>query len=139
MSVEYFLDTNILLYAASASTEPAERTKHERCWALVAPKTFGTSGQVLQEFYANATKKAKHAMSASGASAWLMELDVIPCVPIDRALVRAGIAFSIRYKISYWDGAILAAAEALGTDRVYTEDLNHGQKYGNVTVINPFK
>ncbi len=46
---------------------------------------------------------------------------------------------SERYKISYWDGAILAAAEQLGAPILYTEDLNDGQTYGSVTVINPFK
>jgi predicted nucleic acid-binding protein len=45
---------------------------------------------------------------------------------------------SERFAISYWDAAILAAAEALGTDTVYTEDLSHGQRYGRVRVVNPF-
>jgi predicted nucleic acid-binding protein len=41
--------------------------------------------------------------------------------------------------ISYWDAALVAAAEVIGAPILYTEDLNHGQKYGSVTVINPFK
>ena len=45
---------------------------------------------------------------------------------------------SARYGISYWDGAIVAAAEAIGAPVLYTEDLNHGQAYGTVTAINPF-
>ena len=40
--------------------------------------------------------------------------------------------------ISYWDAAILAAARALGSETVYSEDLNAGQRYGRVQVINPF-
>ena len=46
---------------------------------------------------------------------------------------------SIRYQISYWDGAILAAAEALGAGVVYSEDLQHNQKYRTVRVENPFQ
>ena len=46
---------------------------------------------------------------------------------------------SVRFKISYWDGAIIAAAEALGAETLYTEDLNDGQLYGSVRVENPFK
>ncbi len=57
---------------------------------------------------------------------------------IDSALVKTAAAVSARYSISYWDGAIVAAAEALGTPILYTEDLNHGQAYGSVTAINPF-
>ena len=40
--------------------------------------------------------------------------------------------------ISYWDAAILVAAEALGARTVYSEDLNDGQQYGQVRVVNPF-
>ena len=46
--------------------------------------------------------------------------------------------FQGRYKISYWDAAILAAATELGCTTLYTEDLNHGQTYESVQVINPF-
>ncbi|PAQ06083.1 hypothetical protein [Mesorhizobium temperatum] len=36
-------------------------------------------------------------------------------------------------------GAIIAAAERLGVKTLYTEDLNHGQTYGSVVAINPFR
>jgi predicted nucleic acid-binding protein len=45
---------------------------------------------------------------------------------------------SERFAISYSDAAILAAAEALGTNTVYSEDLSHGQQYGSVRVVSPF-
>lgn len=48
------------------------------------------------------------------------------------------ITISQRYRIHYWGGAILAAAERLEAEIVYTEDLNHGHSYGSVRVINPF-
>lgn len=43
-----------------------------------------------------------------------------------------------RYQLSYWDSAIIAAANALGATMLYTEDLNHGQLYGRTRVENPF-
>jgi predicted nucleic acid-binding protein len=52
--------------------------------------------------------------------------------------VRIAIEKSERFEISYWDAAILAAAEALGAETVYSEDLNAGQRYGRVRVVNPF-
>ena len=45
----------------------------------------------------------------------------------------------VRHQISYWDAAIIAAAEALGAREFYSEDLNDGQMYGSVRVVNPFK
>ena len=46
---------------------------------------------------------------------------------------------SERYQISYWDGAIIAAAEALRAEPLYSEDLNHEQQYGSVQVRDPFR
>jgi predicted nucleic acid-binding protein len=43
-----------------------------------------------------------------------------------------------RFQLSQWDATIIAAALELGCHTVYSEDLNHGQDYGGVTVINPF-
>jgi len=50
----------------------------------------------------------------------------------------AALQIKNRYKLSYWDSAIIAAAVELGCQTVYSEDLNHGQSYAGVRVINPF-
>ena len=137
MSAEVFLDTNILLYAATASQ--AESAKQDRAYELIAGDNFAISTQVLQEFFHNATVKTRVKMLPSKALEWLSEIDHRPCVAIDSALFQRATEISIRYKISYWDGAILAAAEALGATTVYSEDFNHDQFYGSVKVVNPFK
>jgi predicted nucleic acid-binding protein len=59
-------------------------------------------------------------------------------VPTDYPLIVAAVELSLRYGISYWDGAIVAAAEVLGAPTLYTEDLAHGQVYGTVRAVNPF-
>ena len=64
-------------------------------------------------------------------------LELQDCVTVDKTL-RVAIVISLQHRISYWDGAILAAAERLGAEIVYTEDLSHGQTYGPVRVVNPF-
>ena len=56
----------------------------------------------------------------------------------DQTIVGAGLLMSRRYQISYYDGAIVAAAERLGAPIFFTEDLNHNQLYGSVRVVNPF-
>lgn len=62
-----------------------------------------------------------------------------PCQPIDHQVVRIAVEYSERYAISYWDAAIVAAAEALGAQTIDSEDLNDGQQYGRVRVVNPFR
>ena len=136
MIVECFLDTNILLYAASRNQ--AQSLKKTKAIDLLDSGKFGISAQVLQEFYANATRKGDDKMSPGVALEWLERLEMFPCIAVDTALVKRAVAMSERYRISYWDGAIIAAAEALGAPVLYTEDLNSGQLYGSVRAINPF-
>jgi len=57
---------------------------------------------------------------------------------IEASLVKIAIEMSVRYQTSYRDGAILAAAESISVPRLYSADLNHGQRYGKVEVLNPF-
>ena len=83
-------------------------------------------------------KKASRPLSASQALEWIEQWAAFPCQAIDRQLVQIAIVLSARYAISYWDAAILAAAEVLGCHTVYSEDLNDGQQYGRVRVVNPF-
>lgn len=93
----------------------------------------------MQEFYVTVTRKADYAMSSEAALEWIEMLEEQPFVAVDASLVKTGVEISQRYKTSYWDGVIIAAAQFLGAPKVYSEDLNDWQKYGDVQVINPFK
>ena len=137
MSVDCFLDTNVLVYAAAG--RGAEEAKRQRALELIENEDFGLSAQVLQEFYVTVTRKIERGLSAERALEWIEQLEAFPCLAIDNALVKIAAEISERYQISYWDGAIIAAAEALGAETLYSEDLNHGQKYGSVQVRDPFR
>lgn len=130
------LDTNVLIY--SVSVAPGEQAKHDIARPLVEGDDYGLSAQVLAEFYAVATRRAAMTATPQHALAVLRSLRRVPCVSLDPTLVEAGAELSIRYGISYWDGAIVAAAHRLGAEVLLTEDLNHGQTYGSVRVENPF-
>jgi predicted nucleic acid-binding protein len=136
MSVEAFLDTNVLVYAVSSA--PAESAKKERALELIHDVDFGLSAQVLQEFYVNVTRKIARPLAPDAAVELLEQFRCFPMVATDYPLVVAGVEMALRHRISYWDGAIVAAAEALGAKTLYTEDLSHGQRYGSVEVVNPF-
>ena len=60
-------------------------------------------------------------------------------VIIDADSILAALATEERYQISFWDALIVAAAETAGAQVLYTEDLNDGQRYGQVVVRNPFR
>ena len=134
-----FFDTNVLLYAARKKLTGADAAKRRVAEELIAQHDFVISGQVLSEFYSNAVKSGPHQLAKEEAQTWVELLATQPCVAIDGDLVRSGIELCQRYQISYWDGAILAAAHKGQADLLYTEDLNDGQRYGDVMAINPFR
>lgn len=136
MRAESFLDTNVLVYAAAG--RGPEEPKRERALTLLEYEEFGLSAQVLQEFFVTVTRKVEVPLTAEEALEWIEQLEVFPCLPVETSLVKVAVEISQRYRISYWDGAILAAAEALGASTLYSEDLSHGQQYGAVHVQNPF-
>ena len=139
MSVEAFVDTNVLLYAASGALRYPD--KHRQAWEIIDEGNYAISGQVLAEFYVNAQKEKATLvpLTKDETADWIDRLCLVPVVPIDHLIVQQAISHSNRYQISYWDAALIAAAEAISAPTIYTEDLNHGQKYGSVTAINPFK
>ena len=132
-----FVDTNILLYAVSALSEDPE--KRLSALDLLASGDLALSVQVLQEFYHQATRPNRpRALTPDQALLFIERIRHFPVQDVTLEIFRAAVALGQRYRLSYWDGAILAAAEALGCEIVYSEDLNHGQDYGGVVVVNPF-
>ncbi len=136
MIVDCFLDTNILVNAAPGRGR--EDMNRQVALKLIEETEFGLSAQVLQEFFVTVTRKIGTPLSAMEALEWIEQLEIFPCIAVDRSLVKIAVEVSERYRISYWDGAIVAAANALGANTLYSEDLSHGQVYGTVTLRNPF-
>jgi predicted nucleic acid-binding protein len=134
MHAEFFFDTSILLYAASSAK--SEQSKRSKARDLLARDGGGLSVQVQAEFYVNATGKFK--LPHDKVVGILESLDSYPVLSITEAVFWAALQIRGRHQLSYWDSAIIAAALELGCHTVYSEDLNHGQSYAGVRVINPF-
>jgi predicted nucleic acid-binding protein len=137
MIAEVVLDTNVLVYATSRAPDDAE--KRSQALSLLQTHRIGLSGQILQEFFVVTTRKSRVPLTPSEALEWIEELEAFPFVPIDAGLVKVAAEMAGRYRVSYWDAAVLAAAERLRAEILYTEDLSHGQTYGTVRVLNPFR
>jgi predicted nucleic acid-binding protein len=136
MTAKFFVDTNVLLYAGSNATD--DQSKRRIARAVLTVPDIALSAQVLQEFYAVAISKHRLLMTHDEALAVLQSLTAFPVCPISRDLVLEAIDVKQRFGISYWDAAIIAAAKQMGCHTVYSEDLNPGQNYDGVTVVNPF-
>ncbi len=133
-----FLDTNILLY--SISQDPAESGKRDRAITLLEDDSNTLSIQVLQEFYVQATRASRadaipHHLAAGLIETWLR----FRIQEMNLAVLKSALRIRETHGFSFWDSAILSAALTLGCDRLYTEDLTHGQVVEGLTVIDPFR
>ena len=132
-----FLDTNVLIYAVSPA--PDEAHKQRSAQRLLEAGDLALSVQVLQEFYHQATRSSRlGAITRDHALRFIESISHFPVQDITFDVFLAAIAISRRFRMSYWDGAILAAATAVGCDAVYSEDMSAEQDYDGLRVINPF-
>lgn len=132
-----FLDTNVLLYAVSRA--PAEADKRDCALALLEADDWVISVQVLQEFYVQATRTTKPDRLLPQQAAALIESWLrFRVQDITLPILQAAMQSSVRFQLSYWDAAIIEAARAGGCSEVYSEDLNAGQSFGGIRIVNPF-
>lgn len=131
-----FVDTNILIY--SVSSAGGEREKRDRAREILRSTDLVLSTQVLGEFYVQVTRRtAPRTMPHARAVQMIRAMTRFPIQPVTAAIVEQALATCERYRISYWDAAIIEAARAGGCSHVLSEDLSDGQDYGGVRVVNP--
>lgn len=139
MSDKFFIDTNVLVYARDAS-QPEKMPVAQQWMKLLWDHSSGRiSTQVLNEFYVTVTQKLSSLMTLDQARLDVEDLMAWQPLPVEGALIQEAISIQAKFKLSYWDSLIVAAAEAAECRYLVSEDLQHQQKFHTTTVINPFK
>ncbi len=132
-----FFDTNILVYAATNQDERKCRIAREVIAHALSVNHYGCiSTQVLGEF-SNAMLGKLHQTSErlEGFLEYFREL-LASDITID--LIRRAISVKEEYGIQFYDALIVATASKLGCHEIVSEDLNPGQTYCGMAVVNPF-
>ena len=130
-----FVDTNVLLYAAANDDTAGRKTAIAR--ELLLQPGLHISVQVLNEFIVNARSPRKLSLTAAGEADWVEKLLLFPVISLtERTFIRA-LELHRRYQTSHWDSLIIASALECQCEVLYSEDLNPGQDYGGVRVVNP--
>jgi predicted nucleic acid-binding protein len=133
-----FVDTNILVYAYDQTAQ----NKFDRSRQLMEKLWNSGEGvistQVLEEFYVTVTAKIPNRLKPAEAREIISDLGTWRIALLEINDFLAGSEIAERYELSFWDGLILAAAHKEEAATLWSEDLNHGQKYGEITVYNPF-
>jgi predicted nucleic acid-binding protein len=133
----FLLDTNILVYAWDARDPRKQSIARELVRS--AMKGEGIVAQhILSEFAAVMLHKMRPAASPSHVLAALDSLSEIRLAPAGPGVVRRAVEASQAYGIHHFDGLVVASAHRAGCTRIYSEDLNHGQIYFGVELVNPF-
>jgi predicted nucleic acid-binding protein len=131
-----FVDSNVFLYAMDEA-DPAKQhaARHWRA-ELWKSRRGRVSFQVLGEFYVNAVRKKPAAREEARSEV----RDLLAWSPViaDAALLEQGWKIQDRYRLSYWDALIVAAAKASACRYLLTEDLQSGQAVDGIEVVNPF-
>ncbi len=133
-----FIDTNVLVYAYDKSAGAKYQKAKELLKCIWNLGTGCISIQVLQEFYVTVTDKLAYPMESeiasriiSGLSSWCLHSpspeDVIHAIFLHQA-----------HRVSFWDAMIIQSAQRMNCQVLFSEDLNPGQCYDSVRVVNPF-
>jgi len=139
MTTAAFVDSTTLLYPLDR-TDPA---KQAVCAAwlrtLRVNNALVLSPQVLNESYWMVARKPAFAWARPHVRTYLADHAAWVTAPLDTNTMKSAFQIEDRYGLRFWDGLMIASANAAGCSHFLSEDLNDGQLYGGVRAINPFR
>lgn len=135
----WFFDTNVLVYlfdVTAPETQAAARGLWEKACREASPVL---STQVLQEFFVTVTKSAKQGLPIPLAREAMLEFsDMADVVSVSVPLIVAATKRVETSGFSFWDRLIIESAIDCGARRLWSEDLQDGQTFGDLVIVNPF-
>lgn len=131
-----FFDTNVLLYC----TDPRDPHKQGQALQLVQQASMNGEGVVSTQVLVELYQALGHKLRVPDVQrlALIKAYTAWPVIDSDLALVTAAMEKSVRFQISIFDASVVEAALRSGATTLYSEDMQHGQRFGELTLINPF-
>jgi predicted nucleic acid-binding protein len=126
-----FIDTNVLVYLASADTDKAARAEE------IVARGGTISVQVLSELTNVARRKMRLSWDETNELLGTLRR-LVAVVPVTVETHERGLHVAERFGLSVYDAMILSAAAIAGSDVLWTEDLQHGVVLEGVRISNPF-
>jgi len=140
MSAECFIDTNLFVYQLEALDERKSAVADRIIRKGIETHNACISFQVVQECLNIALRKAETPLSTDETKNYLENV-LVPLfrVPASIPLYQRGLDIQARYRYSFYDSLIIAVALDAGFTRLYSEDLQDGQRIEGLTIENPFE
>jgi predicted nucleic acid-binding protein len=131
-----FFDSNILVYSQDRSDPAKQGLARSLVADAMDDEELVISTQVLAEFYVTALRRRLLAPAPAHALVKLWsENDVVSQTP---ELLLHGLELHRAHSLSLWDALIVQAALDAGCEVLFTEDLQHGRRFGDLEIVNPF-
>lgn len=134
-----FVDANVFIYSRDPSNASKQSRAAEWIERLWAERMGRTSTQALSEFYVTVTRKLPHPLPKDDAWADIDLFMAWEPQAVDTKVFARARQIEERFRISWWDSLIVAAAQLQHCTLLLTEDLQDGTVYGGVTVRDPFR
>jgi predicted nucleic acid-binding protein len=131
-----FIDTNLIVYANDKRDIEKQAQALDVIRREIREGTGVISIQVMQEYANTALNKLNQ--EAGIVLRQLALLETLTIIRPDPPMVRRAVELKMLFQLSFWDASILAAAESAACRQLFSEDLNVGQAFGAIRVINPF-
>jgi predicted nucleic acid-binding protein len=140
MNVRFFLDTNIFVYSFDGTAPQKSSRASELIREAVRSRNGIVSFQVVQEFFNVALRRFDYPMTAAEAEQYLATtFRPLMAVNSSAALYAEALRLRSSYSLSWYDSVVVAAAIEGGAHVLYSEDFQHGQKFGDLHIENPFR
>ena len=138
MYVKSFLDTNVIVHAFGPFS-PEAKIAQRLIAEGAADKNAIISYQVVQEFINVALRGFRRPIVRSDLESFVLTA-LFPMMAISSspALLIAALRLQGENQLSWYDSLIVAAAIQGGCKILYSEDLQHGRRFGDLVVENPF-
>jgi predicted nucleic acid-binding protein len=134
-----FVDTNIFIYAHDETDPIKSELVRKLLTEQISSKQVVISTQVIQEFCSAVLKEAALPLRPEDVRKIIRELlEPLVAQQPDASFFLRTLNVYERYSLSFYDAAIVQAANDMGCAILYSEDLQHGVTYGKVKVVNPF-
>ena len=139
MSDRFFLDTSIFVYSFDRSAAVKARTATKLIRKALTTQKGIISYQVVQEFFNVALRRFSQPMKAADAEQYLGTVfRPLLGVHSSPALYAEALHLQAQSRLSWYDSLIVTAAMQAQCDFLFTEALQHGQRFGSLQVANPF-
>ena len=131
-----FFDTNVLVYQLDKRDPKKQQISRDLVREYATEGGAVISTQVLQEFYVAVTGKLR--VDPMLAKSIMRTFENMEVVTVGPELIHEAVDTAVQNKVSFWDALVIVCAQSANCERLFSEDLNPGQKIRNVRIANPF-